>query len=452
MSIETRTPLSSLAASIEATDQHVEHRLGLARRAEQLLSGEDQASEESAGELALKLERWRYQHLNEQAGRLTPEDIRLADAIDLAACALAGRDPRPPRRPRAAIDGTDVSAEAERAAWALDPGTTLDEVCRRAAEVTEEQFGPLDPSRADAVTRRRMLLYAPLYLSSQCINLCPYCGFHYGLDVRRKHLTTDQALAEAEILQQRGFCHVLLVAGELPSLTTTEYYAELIREMAARGLQPAIEIAPQSTNSYAELAAAGACGITLYQETYDERLYRTYHRRGPKASFDWRLEGVERAAEAGIRRLGLGILLGLAEPREDMLRLVRHAAYLAERFPGHTLAFGLPRLHETPEDFAIPYHVGDGELVRFYSVLRIAFPKAELVLSTRETAELRARLARICITQMSAGSSTAPGGYGQNESAGGEQFPITDHRSAAEVAAWLREAGFEPVWEITRPS
>jgi len=131
-----------------------------------------------------------------------------------------------------------------------------------------------------------------------------------------------------------------------------------------------------------------------------------------------------------------------------MLRLIRHAEYLAERFPLHTIAFGLPRLHETPKGFEIPFPVADDDLVRFYAALRVAFPKAELVLSTRERPELRARLAKICITQMSAGSSTAPGGYGQSDSASGQQFPITDHRSPAEVAAWLRDAGFDPVWDF----
>jgi len=294
-----------------------------------------------------------------------------------------------------------------------------------------------------------MLLYAPLYLSSYCTNYCTYCGFRRPNPIDRRHLSLEEALDEAAILQGRGFRHVLLVGGDEPRLTTPEYYAAIIRALVARGIDPAIEIAPQPTDAYAELVEAGTCGITLYQETYDEELYALYHPRGTKASFHWRLEGVERAAEAGIGRMGLGILLGLADPRDDLLAMMRHAQYLHGRFPDRRLAFSLPRIYEAPQGFQTPYPVDDETFVRMYCALRIAFPDAELVLSTREPAELRNRLARICITQMSAGSRTVPGGYEEAaENHCGQQFPISDHRTPAEVAGWLREAGFEPMWEI----
>ena len=449
MTIQTRPPLDSFADWIRATDAHARHRLDVLERAERLLAEGGDAPAEQRQTLCVKLERWRYQHLNERAGNLSATDVALTEALDLAANELAGRAPRPPRSPRAALrTAAQPSRPVAETAACLDSGSRLEDLVQRAGELTQERFGPLAESGSPAGRKRQMLLYAPLYLSNECVNHCPYCGFSYRLDVRRTHLTFDQAMAEAEILRGRGFRHILLVAGDFPSRTTTAYYAELIRALVARGVRPAIEVAPQSTHAYEQLVEAGACGITLYQETYDESLYRSYHRRGPKASFDWRLEGIERAAEAGIGRLGLGILLGLADPEEDFLRLVGHAAYLADRFGDRVLAFGLPRLHETPDDFQIPYQVSDDELVRLYSTLRIAFPTAELVLSTRETAALRARLARICITQMSAGSSTAPGGYGEAGGVSGEQFPIEDQRSPAEVAAWLSDAGFQPAWDV----
>lgn len=456
MTIQIRTPLDSFADWLRKADEHAAHRLELAGRAERLLTGQEQADEDQRLALAEKLERWRYQHLNHRAGDLTQADVELIESLDLAANELAGCSPRPARGARATInEASSESSPVSEAAWALDPATGVEELARRASALTAEHFGPANHGGCESIRKWRMLIYAPLYVSNQCINHCPYCGFNHALDVRRKHLAAEEAVAEAEILRRRGFRHILLVAGELPSRTTTEYFAELIRALRARGISPAIEIAPQSTRSYAELVRAGACGITLYQETYDEGLYRLYHFRGPKTSFDWRLEGGERAAEAGIGRLGLGILLGLAPPKDDLMRLVRHAAYLVDRFPDRALAFGLPRLHETPDDFEIPYPVSDDDLVRLYCALRVAFPEAELVLSTREPPALRARLAEICITQMSAGSSTAPGGYGQcaaghgpHRRSGSEQFPISDHRTPAEVAAWLREAGFEPVWDV----
>ena len=132
---------------------------------------------------------------------------------------------------------------------------------------------------------------------------------------------------------------------------------------------------------------------------------------------------------------------------------MRHGRYLHSRFPDRTLAFSLPRIYEAPAGFRVPFPVDDETFVRMYCALRIAFPDAELVLSTRERAELRNRLAQICITQISAGSCTAPGGY--EDSAGqphaGEQFPVCDNRSPAEVAAWLENAGFQVTWQVPEP-
>jgi 2-iminoacetate synthase len=145
-------------------------------------------------------------------------------------------------------------------------------------------------------------------------------------------------------------------------------------------------------------------------------------------------------------RLGLGILLGLADPREDLLAMMRHGLYLQRRFPDRTIAFSLPRIHEAPDDFEIPYPVSDDDLIRYYCALRIAFPQSVLVLSTRESAALRNRLAEICITQMSAGSSTAPGGYQAGSDTTGEQFPVADHRPPAEVADWLQHEGIQVCW------
>jgi len=325
----------------------------------------------------------------------------------------------------------------------LDADLPLDDLAEQAAELTRANFS--DP----ATGRRRMLLYAPLYLSSYCTNVCTYCGFRNPRRVQRRHLEPDEAVDQAEILLGRGFRHILLVAGDYPRLTTPDYFAGIARALVERGIRPAVEIAPQSTSSYARLATAGVCGVTLYQETYQEELYTLYHPRGSKASYDWRLEGLQRAAEAGIGRLGLGVLLGLADPREDLPALVRHAAYLHDRFPEHTLAFSLPRIHEAPEGFEVPFPVDDETFVRLYGTLRVAFPRAELVLSTREPVLLRNRLAEICITQMSAGSCTIPGGYEDAHAADyGQQFPISDHRRVAEVADWLDWAGFEVTWDV----
>ncbi|MHB1035619.1 MAG: radical SAM protein [Pirellulales bacterium] len=439
--------IAALTGWPEAHDERAARHLSLLNEAARILTGDQTATVEGRRVLAARLERCRYQLLNRRRGVLAPDERRLADSLDLAANDLAGRPARPARSPREAIEGSGFDLSEIEAV--LDPGVALADVCRTAADLTAKHFDAL-PSNGSAAPRRRMLLYAPLYLSSHCINACLYCGFRSAEAIEREHLSEAAATGQAEILMGRGFRHLLLVAGDFPKLTTIDYFAGIIRALRAAGCSAAVEIAAQSTDAYAALAQAGACGVTLYQETFDETLYRRYHPRGSKVSYDWRLEALERAAEAGIRRLGLGVLLGLCDPRQDLLALVRHGRYLEARFPGCRLAFGLPRIHEAPAGFQPPFPVDDETFIRLYCALRVAFPWAELVLSTREPAALRNRLAKICITQMSAASSTAPGGYGTDaaDQSHREQFPVADHRSVPEVAQWLREAGFELAWDI----
>lgn len=441
--------LESFAAWIHQTDPHASHRLNLLQRARRLLGTSDPAALDERIALADGLERWRYQRLNQCAGTLAPEDEALLAALDLSANQLSGRPARPPRTTRLAIHDATQDWPAMREALAcLDSRIPLEDVAQQAAQRTREHFlAGQTPQRAGGYWP--MLLYAPIYLSNHCINHCTYCGFRHPNPIGRRHLQPAEVLREARFLGKRGFRHLLLVAGDFPSLTSTGYFSEILATLAAEGFQLGIEIAPQSTDAYDRLQHAGARAITLYQETYQPQLYAAYHPRGSKSSYDWRLEGAERAAEAGVERLGLGILLGLADPQQDLVALLRHARYLHERFPDRTLAFSLPRIHDAPAGFQIPWKIHDELFVRMYCALRTAFPAAMLVLSTREAPALRNRLARICITQLSAGSSTAPGGYETPDPhAAGEQFPVCDHRSVAEVAQWLQQSGFAIRWSL----
>jgi 2-iminoacetate synthase len=436
-------PLADFVALVQATDPDAPYRLPLLDQAAPLLYGDVAMPAEQAETLADRFERWRYQLLNKRDGRVSGGARDLADALDLAASLARGRL-RPPKRPRTALAPPEAGADVEAC---LDPGLPLADTIRRAAELTAQHF-------PGARGGRRMMLYAPLYLSSYCINHCLYCSFRFPHPLQREHLGGAEVLAQADLLGTRGFKHLLLVAGDFPRMTSTSYFTGIIAALVGRGFTVAIEVAPQSTLSYAQLARAGACGVTLYQETYQEELYRRYHPLGPKVWFDWRLEGPERAAEAGISRLGLGILLGLADPRLDLRALIAHGHYLQGRFPEVKLAFSLPRIHEAPEGFESPHPVDDGTFLRLYCALRVAFPAADLVLSTREEPSLRDRLAQVCITQMSAGSCTSPGGYGARETdpRDRQQFPVADHRSPAEVAGWLASAGFDVRWELSGPT
>jgi len=474
MNVSCRRPLEEFAAWIAATGEHAAYHLRLLDEAERTLAGQQESSPERRQALADKLERWRYQLLSHVAATSDPMERELAESLDLAANKLAQRPVWAPRSLRKALSSVaemsqyhqpgDLDlAEVEAS---LGPNVGLEELTRRAAACTAglvsrpiaSESGNGGPSAHSASVEnshsaevvRRVVLYAPLYLSNYCTNHCAYCAFRYPHNIHREHLDHSDVLRQAQFLGEQGLRHLLLVAGDYPKLTSTKYFAEIIEVLSDEGFSVAIEIAAQSTASYVQLVRAGACGVTLYQETYDEKLYARYHPRGSKARFDWRLEALERAAEAGIPRLGLGVLLGLGEPVNDVLTLIRHGQYLHSRFPGVALAFSLPRIHDAPDGFRPPYHVDDEAFVRFYCVLRLAFPHAHLVLSTREHVDLRNRLAKICITQMSAGSRTAPGAYGGDrvDQTKRQQFAVADHRTPAEVAQWLRNAGLEVSWEI----
>lgn len=466
--VEQNTDWEFLERYLAGRDPHFARHWELLCQARAILeedpnSSQKEISKRAASPFAERVERLRYQLLHEREEVLHGEDFRAAEMLDGLFARLSGQGERTPRRTIQAVHNENMAAEAVAQLEAcLDRQRPLEDVLASARRLTREHFSGSfvgqeglgeDHTRVDRSTGWRVLVYAPLYLSSYCVNYCLYCGFRFPEKVPRRWLTTEEALDQAEILTNRGMRHILLVAGDYPQKTDVEYYSEIIR--AIRGQYPvslAVEIAPQSTAGYAALVEAGIIGVTLYQETYDWELYRHFHPRGPKSHYAWRLEGLERAAEGGVKRLGLGILLGLGDPVPDAKAMVRHAAYLKERFPDRRIAFSLPRIHEGPADFVIPHPVDDETLIRLYCGLRHAFPRAELVLSTREPPSLRDLLAQTCITQISAASSTVPGGYRAGaeavEDQDGGQFPVVDRRPVEEVVAMLRRAGHHVTWQV----
>lgn len=313
-------------------------------------------------------------------------------------------------------------------------GNYLEPMAQLAHKITLRRFG------------RILLLYAPLYLSNECTNACVYCGFNQKRMLPRITLTPDQILAEAGYLQNWGFRHLLLVCGEAPAVmpvAALERTLDLLKDDFA---SLSLEVYPLSGPGYMQVAAAGADGLTLYQETYDRDTYAQVHPAGRKRDYDWRLEAVERAGEAGLRRLGIGTLLGLHDWRAEAICLALHADYLMKHFWQAQVSISFPRLRHTPETFTAPAPVGDADLVQLMLALRIFLPDAGMVLSTREPAVLRDRLIPLGVTQMSAGSRTEPGGY-LHPAEDGSQFSVEDHRSPTQVAEAIRRAGYEPVWK-----
>ncbi len=293
---------------------------------------------------------------------------------------------------------------------------------------------------------RTIQMYAPLYLSNECIDTCRYCGFSRPNKILRQTLTIDAVLNEAQFLINQGFRHLLLVSGEHPKKVSLDYLTEITKILRPKLALLSIEVAPFEEDAYRKLTECGVDGVVLYQETYNREIYKKVHLGGPKKDYDKRLEFVEAACRAKMRFVGLGILLGLAPWREEMPELIAHAKRLMKKYWQTQFTISLPRLKPCASDFAVPHPVTDEAFAEIIAQLRLALPEVGIILSTREKPALRDRLLKIGVTQMSAGSKTEPGGYLHPEEAG-KQFELSDHRTPAEVAAAITKAGYEPVWK-----
>jgi 2-iminoacetate synthase len=330
----------------------------------------------------------------------------------------------------------------------------LENRARQSAAITRRHFG------------RTMRLFAPLYLSNECVNNCAYCGFSRDNAILRVTLEIEQVAAEARHLVEEGFRNILLVAGEHPKFVSGDYLRRCIARLRREVPSISLEVAPMETEEYLPLVAAGSEGLVVYQETYDREVYRELHTAGPKKDYDWRLDTPERAHAAGFRRLGIGVLFGLSDWRGEATALAAHLFHLQRHCWTSQLTVSMPRLRPAAGEFQPRFPFDDRAFTQLLCALRVTFPQIGIVLSTREPATLRDALAPLGFTMMSAGSHTEPGGYtGQgsdqihqtvrgrkvettcNSTSATEQFAISDVRSSSEVAGMLRARGLEPVWK-----
>jgi 2-iminoacetate synthase len=294
---------------------------------------------------------------------------------------------------------------------------------------------------------RVVRLFAPLYLSNECVSTCTYCGFSAGNEIARRTLAPEEVRAEADELVARGFRHLLLVAGEHARIISKDYLVECVRAIAPVVPEISIEVQVWDQGTYRRLVDAGCDGVVVYQETYDRATYSQVHLKGKKRNYDWRLAAPDRAAAAGMRRLGIGALLGLHDDwRAEALLLAAHARALIRRSWRCEVAVALPRLRPAAGGFVPRDPVDDASFVQLLCALRLTLPDVGITLSTREPAELRDAVVPLGVTLMSAGSHTEPGGYAAPSDAE-PQFAISDDRTPAEVAAALRATGYDPVWK-----
>jgi len=333
----------------------------------------------------------------------------------------------------------------------------LESMARISRALTLQNFG------------RTMRIFAPLYLSNECINNCRYCGFSRDNPILRVTLSVDEVTVEARHLLQSGFRQILLVAGEHPRFVSGDYLANCVRALKSDFSSIAIEVGPMETKDYLPIVEAGAEGLVVYQETYNRGVYAELHTAGPKRDFNFRLDTPERGYDAGFRRIGVGALFGLSRWQDEAVALAAHVEYLLKRCWRAQISVSVPRLRPAAGGFRPLFTMSDRELAQLVCALRITFPQVGIVLSTREKASLRDALVSLGVTMMSAGSHTEPGGYTRQ---GGEhlhrtvrgriiapefqnaedqlatgQFEVSDERSPDEIANVLRRRGLEPVWK-----
>ncbi|MEW5895325.1 MAG: 2-iminoacetate synthase ThiH [Candidatus Omnitrophota bacterium] len=311
---------------------------------------------------------------------------------------------------------------------------TTEKLARESAALTRQYFG------------RAIALYAPLYISNYCSSQCVYCGFNRHRDIKRLRLNHGQIEEEAKKISSMRIQDLLLLTGESYEMTPIDYLEKAVGVCKRYFSSLSLEIHPLDENGYRQLFRAGADGVTVYQETYDRQRYNEVHRAGKKQDYDFRYGTPERIALSGIRRISMGILLGLSPLAEDLHALFQHLEWMEKHYPGVEYSVSFPRLRQIKGESPAFSHVDDINFIKAICMTRLAFPRIGINLSTRESRELRDNLLGLGITRISAGSNTSVGGYAIEDPEQQEpQFDVADLRSVQEMIALLKQKNFDPV-------
>ena len=356
----------------------------------------------------------------------------------------------PPERRRAVVDSISTD-QVQRALHKdslsptdflalLSPCATehLEAIAQRAHALTLQYFG------------HAVNLFTPLYISDVCTNQCRYCGFNARNQQKRTHLSPEAAAAEAKLLHDQGHRHLLLLTGDAPKLSSPAYLGEVVERIKPLFASVGIEVYALTEEEYAMLVAKGVDSMTMFQETYDPELYAWLHPAGPKHNYRFRLDAPQRAAQAGMRSVGVGALLGLTPFEQDTFATGLHAWWLERNYPGVDIGLSIPRICPHEGSFEVQHAVDDRHFVQYVMALRCFLPRCSITCSTRESAVMRDHLIPLGVTRVSAGVSTAVGGRATQEASPTGQFEITDHRSLPEMIAAIRAIGYQAVikdWE-----
>lgn len=310
----------------------------------------------------------------------------------------------------------------------------LEQMAQLSHQLTKKRFG------------KTIQLFAPIYLSNECNNICTYCGFSLDHKIKRKTLTAAEILQEINVIKQHGFNHILLVTGESNHTVHIDYFIKAIEIIKPHFANISIEVQPLSQDEYERLQHCGVYSVLVYQETYHKEKYKDYHLKGKKSNFYYRLETPDRIGLAGMHKIGLAVLLGLEDWRTDSFFCALHLDYLQKTYWQTKYSVAFPRIRPAEGVDISDYHISDKELVQLMCAYRLMNEDVEISISTRESELFRNHLIKLGTTTMSAGSKTNPGGYSLDEESL-EQFEISDERTPEEVATVIAANGYEPVWK-----
>lgn len=312
----------------------------------------------------------------------------------------------------------------------------LEPMAQRAHQLSLQHFG------------KSIILYTPLYLANYCVNKCVYCTFNFDNKIRRRKLTMKEIAKEADLIARTGLRHILLLTGESRRESSIEYIAQAVSVLKDYFHSIGIEIYPLSQEEYEQLVKAGVDSLTIYQEVYDQEIYRQVHPKGPKRNYQFRLEAAERGCKAGIRSVNIGALLGLNDWRQEAFMTAIHANYLQNKYPEVEVGVSLPRIRPHKGDFTAYVPVEDRELVQILLALRNFLPYVGITISTREEPAFRDNLIPLGVTKMSAGVSTEVGSRsGQDREQTESQFEISDTRTVEEIKKSILTRGYQPIFK-----
>lgn len=310
----------------------------------------------------------------------------------------------------------------------------LERMARLSQQLTLKRFG------------NTIQMYVPLYLSNECNNICTYCGFSYDNKVKRKTLSPMEIMEEVAVIKEMGYDHVLLVTGEANQSVHTDYFKKVLELIRPHFAHISMEVQPLDLSDYQELTPYGLNTVLVYQETYHEEDYKKHHPKGKKSNFQYRLDTPDRLGQAGIHKMGLGVLIGLEDWRTDSFFTALHLNYLEKKYWRSKYSISFPRLRPFSGGLEPKVAMNDRELVQLICAYRLFNEEIELSISTRESVAFRDNIIKLGITSISAGSKTNPGGYAV-EPQSLEQFEISDERTAAEIAEMIHKQGYEAVWK-----